>query len=350
MTQITSQPDTPYVDVVREFDAPPALVFRAHTDPDLLPRWLGPRGMEMEVLEHDARPGGTYRYVNRSREGEFRFRGVFHSVVPDRLIVQTFEYEGTPDRVSLDTARFEDLDGRTRLTTRSVFGSVAERDDMIASGMADGLRDAMDRLAEVLRPSKVIVDITMSLDGYVTAPGADIDHGLGIDGEPLHAWVFSKTPREEAILATSFDRSGAVIMGRRLFDVVDGPNGWSDDMGYGAHQDQSMAPPVFVLTHEAPAKVRLGHRFSFVTDGPASALRQAKAAAGDKDVVIMGGGNACYEFLKSGLVDTLIIHLAPLILGGGTPLFPGNARIGLELLESEMTSCAQHLTYRVLND
>jgi dihydrofolate reductase len=210
------------------------------------------------------------------------------------------------------------------------------------------VRDSMDRLAELLRPGRVVVDITMSLDGYVTAPGADVEHGLGVDGEELHAWVFSQTPREQAILATTFTRSGAVIMGRRTFDTVDGPNGWSDDLGYGAYQDQSAAPPVFVLTHEVPEKVRLAGRFRFVTDGPASAIRQAKAVAGDKDVVIMGGGATCYEFLRAGLVDVLTIHLAPLVLGGGTPLFPGDAKVRLELLESEMTAYAQHLTYRVL--
>jgi uncharacterized protein YndB with AHSA1/START domain/dihydrofolate reductase len=349
-TTITAQPGTPYIDVVREFDAPPELVFRAHTDPELLPGWLGPRGMEMEVLEYDARPGGSYRYVHRSREGEFRFRGVFHTVVPDKLIVQTFEYEGTPDRVSLETARFQDVDGRTRLTRRSVFTSVEQRDEMVATGMENGVRDSMERLAELLRPGRVVVDITMSLDGYVTAPGVDLAHGLGIGGEALHAWVFSQTPREQAILATTFKRTGAVIMGRRLFDIVDGPHGWSDEVGYGARQYQSAAPPVFVLTHEAPEKVRLADRFRFVTDGPASAIRQAKAAAGDKDVVIMGGGNTCYEFLQAGLVDVMTIHVAPHILGGGTPLFPGDAKVRLELLESEMTACAQHLTYRVLAD
>jgi uncharacterized protein YndB with AHSA1/START domain/dihydrofolate reductase len=349
-TTITAQPGSPYIDVVREFDATPQLVFRAHTDPELLARWLGPRGMQMEVLEHDARPGGSYRYVHRSREGEFWFRGVFHTVVPDKLIVQTFEYEGMPERVSLDTVRFEDIDGRTRLTMHSVFASVEERDAMVAAGMENGLRDSMERLGEVLRPGRVVVDITMSLDGYVTAPGVDLEHGLGVGGEALHAWVFSHTPREDAILATTVQRTGAVIMGRRLFDIVDGPHGWSDEVGYGARQSQLAAPPVFVLTHEAPEKVRLADRFRFVTDGPASAIRQAKAVAGDKDVVVMGGGRTCYEFLRAGLVDVMTIHVAPLILGGGTPLFPGDATVRLELLESEMTAFAQHLTYRVLAD
>jgi uncharacterized protein YndB with AHSA1/START domain len=104
----------------------------------------------MEVVEHDARTGGGYRYVHRGAEGEFRFRGVFHTVVPHRLIVQTFEDEGAPDHVSLETVRFEDITGRTRLTRRSVFGSVERRDAMVESGMETGARDSMERLAELL--------------------------------------------------------------------------------------------------------------------------------------------------------------------------------------------------------
>jgi uncharacterized protein YndB with AHSA1/START domain len=151
-TTITAEPGTPYIDVVREFDAPPELVFRAHTDPELVARWLAPHGMQVEVLELDARTGGGYRYVHRGAGGEFRFRGVFHTVAPDRLIVQTFEYEGMPDQVSLDTARFAGVDGRTRLTMRRVFGSVEERDGMLAAGMRNGVRDALERLAELLPP------------------------------------------------------------------------------------------------------------------------------------------------------------------------------------------------------
>jgi uncharacterized protein YndB with AHSA1/START domain len=152
-TTITAQPGTPYVDIVREFDAALELVFQAHTDPELVARWLVPRGMQMEVLEHDARTGGGYRYVHRSAEGEFRFRGVFHTVVPDKLIVQTFEYEGMPEQVSLETRRFEGIGGRSRLTMHHVFGSVAERNEMLAAGMENGVRDSMERLAEVLRVS-----------------------------------------------------------------------------------------------------------------------------------------------------------------------------------------------------
>ncbi|HXR74120.1 hypothetical protein [Actinocrinis sp.] len=97
-------------------------------------------------------------------------------------------------------------------------------------------------------------------------------------------------------------------MGRRLFDVIDGPRGWSDSIGYGA--DRNAQPPVFVLTHQPPHTWRLGERFSFVTEGPHRALERARAAAGEKDVVVMGGGAVCHEVLAAGLADILNIHLA----------------------------------------
>ena len=195
---------------------------------------------------------------------------------------------------------------------------------------------------------QVIVDITMSLDGYVTAPGADVDHGLGVDGEPLHDWVFSGTPEDGKILDDMTARTGAVIMGRRLFDVVDGPHGWNESMGYGA--DRNAPPPVFVVTHQAPKTWRLGDRFTFVTDGPHSALDHARAAAGDKDVVVMGGGAVCHEFLAAGLADLLNIHLSPIVLGAGTRLFPAHdaKRLRLEQVGIVSTPSAHHLSYRVI--
>jgi dihydrofolate reductase len=195
---------------------------------------------------------------------------------------------------------------------------------------------------------QVIVDITMSLDGYVTAPGADAEHGLGIDGKPLHAWAFSGAPEDGRILDDMTARTGAVIMGRRTFDVVDGPHGWNESVGYGA--DRNAPPPVFVLTHRPPQTWRLGDRFTFVTDGPLSALTQARVAAGAKDVVVMGGGAVCHEFLDAGLVDILNIHLSPLVLGGGTRLFPVHEanRLRLEQIGIVSTPSAHHLSYRVL--
>ncbi|MGH3863829.1 SRPBCC family protein [Actinokineospora sp.] len=149
-TTITTPPGTPFIDVVREFDASPAKVFRAWTDPELVPQWLGPVGTTMTLVEYDATTGGRYSYVHRDESGEYSFRGVFHAVVANERIVQTFQYDGWPDDVSIETLTFEDLGGRTRVRTHSVFPSVESRDAMIESGMEHGLRDSMSRLDEVL--------------------------------------------------------------------------------------------------------------------------------------------------------------------------------------------------------
>ncbi|WP_326837484.1 dihydrofolate reductase family protein [Amycolatopsis rhabdoformis] len=200
--------------------------------------------------------------------------------------------------------------------------------------------------------SKVIADISMSLDGYVTAPGAGPAHGLGVNGEAIHAWVLEQ-PRsavDEEVLAASFEHTGAVVLGRRLFDIVDGPNGWGDEVGYGHDQQQSGAPPCFVVTHERPAHVRLADRFRFVTDGVAAAVEQARAAAGGKAVVVMGGANVVDQALAGGLVDELRIHLSPLILGGGTRLFDLVGRTTLRQREVTESPRATHLVYDVVKE
>src|SRR4029078_5445947 len=117
---------------------------------------------------------------------------------------------------------------------------------------------------------KVIADITMSIDGFVTGPDPDLEHGLGHDGEPLHTWVFSSDEVDAQVLAESTERSGAVVMGRRLFDIIDGPQGCNDAMGYGP--DHAAKPSFFVVTHSKPDSIRLGLDFTFVTDGLASAI------------------------------------------------------------------------------
>lgn len=200
--------------------------------------------------------------------------------------------------------------------------------------------------------SKVIADISMSLDGYVTARGADQDHGLGVGGEALHAWVLEepRSPVDEVVLARSFEQTGAVVMGRRLYDVVDGPNGWNDDVGYGHDQDQAVAPPCYVVTHEPPAQVRLASRFRFVTEGVAAAIDQARATAGAKDVVVMGGANVIDQSLAARLVDELRIHLSPVVLGDGTRLFDLVGRTTLVQREVTESPRATHLTYEVVRD
>jgi uncharacterized protein YndB with AHSA1/START domain len=150
-TQIIVDPDVPLVRIVREFDASPEKVFRAHTDPDLLVQWLGPRDLTMSIDTFDCRTGGAYRYVNRRGEEEYGFHGSFHEVRANELIVQTFTYEGVPDGVALEKMVFEDLgDGRTRLTATSLVDSFEARDAFVASGMEYGVREGYEKLDELL--------------------------------------------------------------------------------------------------------------------------------------------------------------------------------------------------------
>ncbi|MXM62587.1 polyketide cyclase [Streptomyces sp. HUCO-GS316] len=150
-TRIVADPDLPTIVIIREFDAPPERVFRAYTDPDLVVQWLGPRRLTMRIDQYDARSGGSYRYVHRDDDGtDYGFHGVFHEVRPNERIVQTFTYEGFPDGVSLETAVFEDIGGRTRVTGKSLMDSIEARDAMLKSGMERGVREGHERLDELL--------------------------------------------------------------------------------------------------------------------------------------------------------------------------------------------------------
>ncbi len=150
-TTITAAPGLPFVDIVREFDAPVAAVFRAHTDPELFAQWTGPRDQAIEILEFEATTGGRWRYVSRGPGGDTHgFRGVFHTVEPNTLIIQTFEYDGAPNVVAIGTMTFEAVDGRTRISGHEVYPSVEARDAAVASGMEYGVREGYERLDEIL--------------------------------------------------------------------------------------------------------------------------------------------------------------------------------------------------------
>ena len=151
-TTITAAPGLPFVDLVREFDAPAEAVFRAHTEPELYAQWLGPRTMKLDSLELEATPGGRWRYAFRGGDSEtqFSFHGVFHAVQPNQLLVQTFEFSLAPGQVGLDTTTFEEIDGRTRLSVHEVYPSVEARDMAVASGMESGITEGCERLDEIL--------------------------------------------------------------------------------------------------------------------------------------------------------------------------------------------------------
>lgn len=151
-TRIIAEPGIPQILITREFDAPRELLFRAHTEPELLVQWLGPRRLTMIIDHYDIRDGGTWRYTHCDADGAVAaFHGVYHGTPsPDNGIVQTFEFEGAPGHVSLETLTFEERDGKTLLRTNDVFQSVEDRDAAIQSGMESGINQSMERLDELL--------------------------------------------------------------------------------------------------------------------------------------------------------------------------------------------------------
>ena len=149
---ITADPKVPLVRIVREFDAPVDKVFRAHTDPELVVQWIGPRAATMRVESWDCRTGGAYRYHAIDSDGNPQaFRGSFHEVRPSEVIIQTFTWEGMPDGVALERLDLEDIGGgRTRLTSTSLVDSFEGRDGMMMSGMDVGIREGYEKLDELL--------------------------------------------------------------------------------------------------------------------------------------------------------------------------------------------------------
>jgi dihydrofolate reductase len=211
--------------------------------------------------------------------------------------------------------------------------------------------------------SKVRAFISVSLDGYVAGPNQTMENPLGEGGEGLHEWVVALKPWREAhgmdggednastaVVEEENTNLGAEIMGRGKF----GPPGggpWGDEPWQGWWgDDPPFHKPVFVLTHHPREPLTLSDTtFTFVTDGIQSALRQAQAAAGDRDVVIGGGAKAIDQFLAAGMLDELELHVAPIILGGGERLFAGVGReVKLELVRAVEAPGVTHLKYRVV--
>jgi dihydrofolate reductase len=184
--------------------------------------------------------------------------------------------------------------------------------------------------------AKLRLEISTSLDGFVAGPNPTLENPLGEGGELLHEWIFGlaswraphgleggETNADDELFAESLAAQGAVIMGRRMFSGGEGA--WEDDPNADAWwgDDPPFHVPVFVLTHHPRETVvkQGGTTFTFVTDGFESALEQARAAAGDKDVFVAGGASIAQQYLAAGLVEEVQIHIAPVLLGGGTHLF-----------------------------
>ena len=151
-TILIAEPGKQELFIQRTFNAPRELVFKAYTDPTLIPRWWGPRIYKTTIDKMDPKPGGSWRFVQHDAEGhEFAFHGVYHEITRPELIIDTFEFEGNPGHhVLLETTTFEEQDGKTNLTVQVVYQSVEDRDGMIASGMEKGMDEGMQRLDRLL--------------------------------------------------------------------------------------------------------------------------------------------------------------------------------------------------------
>ena len=188
----------------------------------------------------------------------------------------------------------------------------------------------------------VICDMSMSLDGYVTGPNDSRDNPFGDGAETLHDWLSdAATDADRKLLNDSLEGTGALVMGRTSFDKNEGDGGWGDG---GPHGDT----PCFVVTHHLPERQH-PPVYTFVTDGVADAIEQAKAVAGEKAVNLFGA-TVLQQALPLGLVDELWLHVVPVLIGGGTPLFAtlGEA-IHLERADVVATPGATHLRFTVSN-
>ena len=212
--------------------------------------------------------------------------------------------------------------------------------------------------------ARLISDISISLDGFAAGPNPNLEQPLGAGGDLLHEWAIAAASWREShgleggeenadseVIQEWIDATGAVVMGRRMFSGGDGP--WEDDPradGWWG-DDPPFHVPVFVLTHHArETKVMQGGTsFIFVNDGIEAALEQARAAAGDKDVHLAGGASVVQQYLKAGFLDELQVHLAPVLLGDGVPLFDrlGIAPTSLETTRVIASPLVTHLRFRV---
>jgi dihydrofolate reductase len=194
----------------------------------------------------------------------------------------------------------------------------------------------------------VTCDMGVSADGYTAGPNQSLEHPLGEGAGRLHRWMFERADENAAEIA-AITTSGAYIMGRNMF--TPGRGEWDDEWRGWWGDDPPYHAPVFVLTHHprAPLTMEGGTTFTFVTDGVESALKQARAAAGEKTVAIAGGASTVRQYLSAGLIDELRLHIAPVVLVSGESLLTGLDDLKLEQVSSVEKELVTHVTYRVVH-
>jgi dihydrofolate reductase len=197
--------------------------------------------------------------------------------------------------------------------------------------------------------SKTICHSSISLDGYSAGLDQTFENPLGVGGEQLHRWMFADPvhPADAAIVADLHDPRGAYVMGRNMFGPIRGE--WSGDWRGWWGEEPPYHAPVFVLTHfgHEPVEMAGGTTFHFVTDGFASALAQAKAAAGERDVAIAGGASTVRQAFAARAIDEIMLDISPVLLGAGERLFDGIRDPGLEQVEVVNSPLVTHIRYRI---
>jgi dihydrofolate reductase len=210
--------------------------------------------------------------------------------------------------------------------------------------------------------TRVFTDISISLDGFVAGPNPSLEDPLGAGGMQVHEWAFrlavwrephglegGEVGPESDVVERNLAALGAVVMGRKMFSGGEGS--WEDDPNANGWwgDNPPFHVPVFVVTHHArePVEMLGGTTFTFVTDGVEAAMELARAAAGDRDVQVSGGASVIQQCLELGFLDELAVHIAPVLLGSGTPLFAGAAPRALEIVETIDSAYATYVRYRI---
>ena len=342
--------------ISRVISAPRELVFEAFTEVRHLSRWWGPEGFTTTTRAFEFRVGGEWDFVMHGPDGTDYQEWISWTEIapPERIALLHGESRGDPNAFE-SVLTFAPDGAATRIEMRTVFPTKELRDEAVEKYHAiEGGQQTLSNLAayvtEIVRKGggglmagKVFFSVSMSLDGFI-APES-LEDLMGQQWMELQQWVFpqrffrenlklgegGEEGRDNDILRETFERTGASVMGKRMFDA--GEQAWPEEAPFHT--------PVFVVTHEKrdPWERPGGTTFHFVNDGIETALDQAREAAGDRDVRIAGGGATILEYVNAGLIDEFSIALSPVLFGSGIRLFEGvdAGRVALEPVRAEPT-------------